>query len=333
MRLVVSLLLFGSIFCAPFVATAQSSDVALAEALFQDGRRLMLAQRYDEACPKFEESYRLVKKLGTLLNLGTCHDKQGKTASAWGELTEAVLLAKEAGEKQRVEYARKLVDDLEKRLSKLVVEVPNAPTDAEVKVDDAPIGRAAWGTPIPLDPGEHRVVVVAPGFEAWEKTVTLTKEPGTLRIEAPALKPAKVEAAPETRRNPPVAAPVETASPGTNTAQLVSGVVIGGLGLVSIGVGSYFGIATFDKQSESEDHCVETRCDAAGVALREDAATFATVSTATFVVGGVAVAGGLVLALTAVDWSEGGKEPVGSAWLPCPWVSAEGAGLALGGAF
>ena len=329
MRRLRVVLLSGSLLCAPLAARAQSSDVALAEALFQDGRRLMLSQKYDEACPKFEESYRLVKKLGTLLNLGTCHDKQGKTASAWGELTEAVTLAKEAGEKQRVEYARKLVEDLEKRLSKLVVEVPQAPAEAEVRVDDAPIGRAAWGTPIPLDPGEHLVVLRAPGFESWEKRVTIASEPGTLRLEAPALKPAKV--APSQAPPPPVTPPPDRASSGTNTAQLVSGIVIGGLGVVSLGVGSYFGIATFDKQAESEDHCVDTRCDAEGVTLREDAATFANVSTATVVVGGVAVAGGLVLALTAIDWSNDGDSAVGSA--PLPWIGPEGAGLVWGGVF
>src|SRR4051794_25809493 len=64
-------------------ASAQSESAA-ARALFAEARKLMAAERYDEACPKFEESLRLDQGIGTQFNLAHCWEKQGRTASAWG---------------------------------------------------------------------------------------------------------------------------------------------------------------------------------------------------------------------------------------------------------
>ncbi|MCL2451247.1 MAG: hypothetical protein FWD17_20060, partial [Polyangiaceae bacterium] len=59
-----------------FAQTA--SEEAAAEALFEQGRDLMLAGRVAEACPKFAESERLDPAPGTLLNLATCYERNGQ---------------------------------------------------------------------------------------------------------------------------------------------------------------------------------------------------------------------------------------------------------------
>ena len=66
------------------LCTVQSgwADVATAEKLFQEGRRLMANGSIEEACAKFTESQRLDPSSGTLINLAACHAELGMTASA-----------------------------------------------------------------------------------------------------------------------------------------------------------------------------------------------------------------------------------------------------------
>jgi hypothetical protein len=316
---------------APAVARAQGSDAALAEALFQEGRRLMAQNKVAEACPKFEESHRLAPKLGTLLNLATCHDKQGKTGSAWGELTEALTLAKQAGEAERVAYARKLLDDLEKRLSRVVLEVPKPTDGEEVKLDGRVIVAAAFRTPIPVDPGDHTIEATAPGHASWSTIIGAKPGPSSVTVEVPALvasaapsDTAPPSPPPPAKKGPPPPPPPESHGP---SGQLVAGLVIGGVGLAGIGVGSVFGVMTFGKQSDSEDHCVETRCDAEGVDLRDSASTTATVSTIAFGVGAAALVGGIVLIAT-----DSGGDASARAML-APSFGPDHAGATLRGVF
>jgi hypothetical protein len=42
----------------------------------------------------------------------------------------------------------------------------------EIERDGVPVARAVWGVPVPVDPGEHRLVVRAPGKQPWEGHVT-----------------------------------------------------------------------------------------------------------------------------------------------------------------
>ena len=79
----------------------------------------------------------------------------------------------------------------------------------------------------------------------------------------------------------------------------MAGISLVGVGVAGLVVGSIFGLDTFSKKDESFDHCEGTACDPDGAALRDDARTSATVSTIAFAVGAVAVAGGVILALTA----------------------------------
>src|SRR5262249_43356511 len=74
------------------LARAQSNKVA-AEALFEEGRRLMSEGKVADACPKFADSQSLDPSPGTLLNLASCYEKMGMTATAWATYREAASLA------------------------------------------------------------------------------------------------------------------------------------------------------------------------------------------------------------------------------------------------
>jgi hypothetical protein len=79
-------------------SAAPSDDAATAEALFEDGRRLMQEGDYASACPKLAASYKIDvalgnPALGTILNLAVCHERSGQTATAWIEYKDAAVAA------------------------------------------------------------------------------------------------------------------------------------------------------------------------------------------------------------------------------------------------
>ena len=125
MRLAVPRTLRALTVTAVLVAAAPSvraqEGKALAEALFRDGRELMADGKVHEACSKFAMSQRIEPKLGTLLNLASCNEADGKIASAWAQFTEARAIAERTGQAEREQFAREHADALSTRLSRITV--------------------------------------------------------------------------------------------------------------------------------------------------------------------------------------------------------------------
>ncbi len=96
------------------------------------------------------------------------------------------------------------------------------------------------------------------------------------------------------------APPADSSTPSSSGgAQRTIALVTGGAGIVGIGVGSVFGILAMSKNNSTSGHCNGSVCDAPTIAALGDARTDATVSTVGFVAGGVLLAAGAVLYLTA----------------------------------
>jgi hypothetical protein len=107
-------------------AHAQTSQSAAAEALFEAGREQIASGELDEGCRKMEASQKIDPAVGTLLYLGDCQERLGRTASAWAAFREAASLARLSGQPQREEIATTRAAALEPRLSRVKVAVNDA---------------------------------------------------------------------------------------------------------------------------------------------------------------------------------------------------------------
>ncbi|MBX3126020.1 MAG: tetratricopeptide repeat protein [Polyangiaceae bacterium] len=297
-RLGAALLLGGALLgvVGESVAQVSAQDRTTADALFGEAKKLMDRKLYEQACPKFEESYRLDPLAGTLLNLAVCHARQGKTATAWAEFQEARELARVGGRADRVRLADREIKKLEPRLSRLTIDVPAAARvdGLVVERDGGRVGQAAWGTAVPVDPGLVRVVMRAPGHQERSVEVEVAEaEQKSVSLEALEALPA---APPEVVRDPEPAPPVAAVS---SSGQRTLGYVLGGVGVVGVGVGTYFGLRAISKEKQSDERCTDAGCDQRGLDLSSEASTAATISNVGFAIGAVGVAAGAYFLVTA----------------------------------
>ncbi len=288
-------------------ASAQAppaSSTAVAEGLFQQARDLFKQQQYAEACPRFAESQRLEPKLGTLLNLAVCHEKLGKIATAWAEYTSAATVARREGAKDREDFARDQVAALEAKIARVSLQIKAPPADLVVSLDGQPLDHTALNTPLPIDPGTHRITATAPGKIAWSTTI----EAPSTRVDLPVAIPA-LEAAPlpvVTAHPPPAAivpAPllVPIAPQGPAVARLPEredhrALIYGGFGVGAVGVlvGAIAGGITLARASTIRDACGDHFCEAGQTDALSSTTTLANVSNVSFVVGALGAGAGVV---------------------------------------
>lgn len=266
---------------------AFAADSAAAEALFVDAKKLLAEGHLVEACAKFEESLHMEEGIGTLYNLADCHERIGKTASAWGEFTSAAAMARAQGQAAREQAAHQRAAALEPRLSKIVVRVGAPRPGLVVKRDETVVGPGQYGTPIPIDPGEHTISASAPRKKPWSAKIQVAgTTPST--IDVPGL-----EDAPE--------AAALAGQPSTEgRTQRIAGVTVASVGVVGLIVGAVFGAISMSHKSEAEPYCNGNDCtDQQGVDAKHSAVVAGNISTVSFVVGGLLVAGGAVLWFTA----------------------------------
>jgi hypothetical protein len=277
-----------------------AGDKAMAEALFRAAKDLQASGKLAEACPKYAESHRLDPKPGSILNLATCHELEGRTATAWADYDEAATFAARAHQADREKFARGKKDELAKKLSYVVFRFPEV-NGLEVVLDGKALTTASAGTRVPLDPGEHELVARAPGKTVWSSKLEVEPGPADHTAVVP---PLADEAGTTPAAAPPPSSPArDDARPAAGrsrdgSTQRTLGWIGVGAGAVAVSVGALFGVRTFSEKSTVDEHCVGSRCDDTGLSANSEAKNAATVSTIGFVAGGVLVVTGVVLLLT-----------------------------------
>jgi hypothetical protein len=286
---------------APRGALAQpqaAQEAAVAQALFDAAMPALRAGDFAVACPKLEQVVALAPSgTGAKLRLAECYEGLGRLASAWSMYTAVEAAAAQARQEERQAKAHDRARALKPSLALLTVVVPAAAAaipGLELRRDGLPVSPVEWGLAIPVDKGKHVLVATAPGRQPWEQAVDLPRDGalasvtvGELALQA--VQPAipKVHEEPRALRR----------APSQWTAMRTAGVALAAVGLTSIGVGSFFGLAAIDKRNQSNmEHCLpDNHCDATGLGLRDEGLRDAAAATALFITGGAALVGGVTL--------------------------------------
>jgi len=307
-----SVLLCVLLVTAPAVAAPPDGHAAAIES-FRRGTQLVEAGKLQEAVDAFRDALQNEPaSVGARLNLADCYEKIGAPAPAWREYVTAAGYAHKAGD-ARESLARSSAAALEARLFVVKLVGPTSGT-MEMHVDGEPVGEDIVArASVALSPGRHRIEIIEAGKRPI--SVDLAGAAGETRALTIAFEPEP----PPPPREPPHK---------PSSAQRTWGFVLGGVGIAGVGVGAAFGGLALSRRST-----LETESHDPGVGPtrfyddRTNANTFATVSTAGFIVGAIGLGAGITLVATAPSTS-----PVGLLRV-APSVGGGRAGVVAGGAF
>jgi hypothetical protein len=291
-----------------------------AEAMFQEGRRLLSEGQTDEACARFAGSFAIEASSGTLLNLALCHEKQGKTATAWAEYRAAARLARSQGREARARVADEKVAALEPKLSRLTAVVEEPLPGEAIATEAGTLGEGAIGVAVPIDPGAHTLTVTAPGHRPWSTTIEVAAEEQRT-LEIPALEPEPVVPPPARVEVPKVSilnAPVESSPswPPRRPTRLDAYLTAGAGTLLATGAG--FWTVAYMKLGDARDVCnAPTGCSDGE---RQDRVS--TIETLKWMAAGSWVAGGgLALAAGTHFWLSKPASSTSAADVAASWRS------------
>jgi uncharacterized protein YecT (DUF1311 family) len=217
-------------------AHAQSAN---AEALFDEGNRLIASGKVAEACEAFEASNRAEPRAGTLLHLGACRELNHQLASAWSAYKDALARAKDP-DKRKLAAAQ--VAALEPRLSYLTVSVSAHTEGLTVLRNGASFDPGSWNRPLPVDGGEYVIVGRARGHKDWQTTAHVATEHDQTRVEVPRLEPVAASASP-------------SAPSGALTTRRKIAIGVASAGSIAAAAGVVLGLATNRDKNDAFTVC------------------------------------------------------------------------------
>ena len=259
-------------------AEPSAADRALATELFRRGRDLLAADSVPAACEALGASHRLDPSGGTILNLALCHEREGRTATAWSEYQEAISFAKRDGRADRLAFAEAHLGLVAGRLARLRIVVGSSDARPTIVRDGSEVPEAGWGVAVPIDPGRHVVEARGPGRAPLRIEVSL-REGEARDVSIGALAPLPADERPLAPRVHGSRLPVYALGIGS---------------LAAATTGTIAAVRALRRREASDAACTPS-CTADGVAYNEQAKTAADVSTIAFAVAVAAAAG-------AVTW-------------------------------
>ena len=273
----------------------------------------MRSGKDEEACQTFERSQTVEPGVGTMLYLAECYEKLGRTASAWAMYREAASAAQEQGQSERAKKGATRAEYLTPSLSRLTLVVSGgaALPGLVVTRNGNVVPSAAYGAAVPVDPGEQKLAASAPGYALWSLSVDLPPNGARITVDVPVLQPlpaSETAQLTQTAGDPtaaaapslhPTAAEQEQPLQAHSTFHKPLAFTLGGIGIVALGVGGYFGAHAISENNKASDACPNDRCGSQQGIDHDRSAHHAATAANLLVAGGLAlVAASVVIFLT-----------------------------------
>jgi hypothetical protein len=284
------------------VTTAAAEDPG-SSTYFSEGQRLMKEGKYAEACPQFEKALALNPGAGTKFNLAECYEKTGKPASALGLFREVENVTRQVGQRERSAAAKERADSLEARTPTVIVRAPWTATlpGAVIFLDGKPVTFNDVEKPLKVDLGRHEALARNGTTETRADAVIEKEgESKALVLAAPRDAASSPAAAAQTSEEGPTSSstpPPPDAKTGASSQRTI-GLVVGGIGVAALGVGSFLALGAKGSYDRATEGC-GTKCPADQATRANDARTQADIGGGVMIVGAAALIGGVVLFLTA----------------------------------
>ncbi len=319
---------------------AQSAtSTKMAQDLVEQGRVLGQHGKWGDALERFERAATLSGKTSPQLAfyVGYAESRVGKLVAAAVDLRRAIDLATDAKNEQVAKAAQAELPDVEARTPALTITVNGTATPVSLQVDGAPLGVVALGSPVPLDPGSHSVVVQFANGPATKQVALVERQHLALavdplhRIER---RRASAPVAPSTGSSPPNGSTVALPPAATNdgsTRKTISYALMG-VGGAALVTGGVFYLLARSALSPVTTFCMgASSChppsDSSIPSDYSDAKTKDTIAIVLASAGGAMAATGIVLFATRPS-----STPSASAALS-PWFGVGGGGASLSGRF
>jgi hypothetical protein len=224
----------------------------------------------------------------------------------------------------------KRIDEVNAAAPTLVLAVKNTAghelVAVKVTVDGQVMATHLDGSALAIDPGAHEFTFEASGLPPLTQTIILhegekdRREVVVLRGTSAPASATGASAQPDSSGG---ASSAESAPPGAGKGQRVAGAVLGAFGIAGLAGGGVFGVLASSGWKSAQNECPgHAGCSPQAIKDRSNAVTEAMLSTVGFIAGGVLLAGGVTIYLTA---PKSGSVPVG--------LEVRPGGLALQGGF
>jgi hypothetical protein len=329
MRCVRTAVLVGSLVLGSsslvFAADPSPQDIAQARDLGQQAQQAFDAGNFAESEKLWQAAANLYPAAPTLtLGLARTQTKLGKFVAAQESYNRIIREQTQNPNpspafKDALAKAQEEVGAVSAKVANVVITVEGA-TSPTVTIDGAPISAAGLGLRRPVDPGQHTVKAEAQGYKAAETTFQVAEAGSAeakLKLEKNPDAPVAETAPAQTSEKPAVAVSTEKSS---NKTLAIVALGVGGAG---IALGAITGLMAMGKHSDLESQCPNSKCPQGVSGDVDSFQTLGTLSTVGFIVGGVGLAAGAVLWLTAPKETAaknnlGTFRTAGVSWTPSP---------------